>query len=226
MGDLLVHGRAEGRLPPSHAVLDLTVEAREPSSQEAALDRAAVACTVVDEAVQQRRQGTDPLICSAETSSIRTAEYWEYGSDGQRRRLGWTAERATRIECAPDADGLTALVGALIHDDIRLSGPHWHVAPDAAGWDALRTAAVVDARRRATAYAAGVDRTVGAVMWIAEPGLRKEPPGSALEAFPAQAMSTVGRARDSGDQTERLAVRIAVEPVAVEITVEVGFDLA
>jgi uncharacterized protein YggE len=226
MGELLVRGRAEGRLPPSHAVLDITVEAREPSSQEAALDRAAAACALVDEVIQQRRHGADPLIRVAETSSIRTAEYWEYRPDGQRRRLGWTAERATRIECAPDADGLTALVGALIHDDIRISGPHWHVAPDAAGWDALRTAAVVDARRRATAYAAGVDRTVGAVLWIAEPGLRKEPSVGAVEAFPAQVMSTVGRARDSGDQAEPLAVRIAVEPVAVDITVEVGFDLA
>lgn len=226
MGNLLVRGRAAGRISPSHAVLNITVEAREPSSQEAALDRAAAACAVVDEAVHQRRQGADRLIRAAETSSIRTAEYVEYGPDGRRRRLGWTAERGTRIECAPDADGLTALVRALTHDDIRLSGPHWHVAPDAAGWDALRTAAVVDARRRATAYAAGVDRTVGAVMWIAEPGLRKEPPGGAMEAFPAQAMSTVGHARDSGDQAEPLAVRIAVEPVAVDITVEVGFDLA
>jgi uncharacterized protein YggE len=226
MGDLLVRGRAEGRIPPSHAVLDVTVEAREPSSQQAALDRAAVACALVDGVVEQGRQGAEPLIRAAETSSIRTAEYWEYRPDGQRRQLGWTAERGTRIECAPDANGLTALVGALTHDDIRLSGPHWHVAADAAGWDALRTAAVTDARRRATAYAAGVDRNVGVVQWIAEPGLRRQPPGGPLEAFPAQAMSTVARARDSGGQDEPLAVRIAVEPVAVDITVEVGFDLA
>ena len=226
MGELLVHGRAEGRIPPSHAVLDVIVEAREPSSQQAALDRTAAACAVVDDAVEQGRVGADPLIRAAETSSIRTAEYWEYGPDGQRRRLGWTAERGTRIECAPDAGGLTALVGALSHDDIRLSGPHWRVAPDAAGWDALRTAAVVDARRRATAYAAGVDRKVGAVQWIAEPGLRRQPPGGPVEAFPAQAMTTVARARDSGAQDESLAVRIAVEPVVVDVTVEVGFDLA
>jgi uncharacterized protein YggE len=226
MGDLLVRGRAEGRIPPSHAVLDISVEAREPSSQEAALRRAAAACALVDEAVEHGRRGPDPLIRAAETSSIRTAEYWEYGPDGQRRRLGWTAERGTRIECAPDADRLTTLVGALVHDDIHLSGPHWRVAPDAAGWDALRTAAVVDAMRRATAYAAGVDRKVGAVMWIAEPGLRKTPPGGAMEALPAQPMSAVARASDTGAQAEPLVVRIAVEPVPVDITVEVGFDLA
>lgn len=225
MGDLLVRGSAVGRLAPSHAILAVTVQAREPSSQEAALARAAVACALVDDAVEGGRQGDHALIRAAETSSIRTAEHWEYGPGGQRRRLGWIAERGTRIECAPDADGLTALVGGLAHDDIRLSGPHWHVAPDAAGWDALRTAAVADARRRAEAYAAGVDRRAGAVQWIAEPGLRREPGGGG-ERFAAPEMAAAALARDSGDQSEPRPVRIAVEPVTVEITVEVGFDLA
>lgn len=225
MGELLVRGRAEGRLAPSHAVFDVTVQAREPSSQDAALTRAAQVCALVDDVVRRGRQGASPLVRAAETSSISTSEQWEYRSGAQRRRLGWIAERGTRIECAPDADGLTALVGELAHNDIRLSGPHWHVASDAPGWDELRTAAVVDASRRATSYAAGVGGQVGAVRWIAEPGLRREP-GVAADEFAAAPMRSAGLAMDSGDQPEPLPVRIAVEPVSIDITVEVAFDLA
>jgi uncharacterized protein YggE len=225
MGELLVRGRAEGRLAPSHAVLDVTVHARAPASQEAALTRAATACALVDDLIQRERQGADPLIRTAETSSIVTTEHWEYGSGAQRRRLGWIAERRSRLECAPNAAGLTALVGALAHNDIHLSGPQWHVAPDVGGWDDLRTAAVIDARRRAEAYAAGAEAQVGAVRWIAEPGLRSEP-GAAADAFAAAPLRSAAVAMEHSDQPEPLPVRIAVEPVAVDITVEVAFDLA
>jgi uncharacterized protein YggE len=212
-------------LAPTHAVLDVTVQAREPASQQAAMARAATACALVDDVVRRHRQETDSLVRAAETSSIRTAEQWEYGSGGQRRRVGWIAERSSRLECAPDADGLTALVGGLASNDIRLSGPRWHVAPDVAGWDDLRAAAVADARRRASAYAAGAGVRIGAVRWIAEPGLRREP-GAAGDAFGSAPARAAGLAMEHGGEPEPLPVRIAVEPVAVDVTVEVSFDLA
>lgn len=223
MAELLVRGRAEGRLEPSHATFDVTVEAREPASQQAALDRAAVACALVDGTIRRGREGADPLVRAAETSSIRTAEHWEYGSGGQRRRLGWVAERRTRMECAPVAEGLTALVRELAHNDIRVSGPQWHVAAHAPGWDDLRTAAVIDARRRAIAYAAGVDAQVGAVRWIAEPGLRRD---GAPDGFTAPTLRSAALTMESADQPEPLPVQIAVEPVAIDIIVEVAFDVA
>jgi uncharacterized protein YggE len=225
MGELLVRGRAEGRLAPTHAMFDVVVQAREPSSQEAALARAAAACGLVDDVVARARQGPRPLVHMAEVASIRTTEQWEYGSGGQRRRVGWIAERRSTLECAPDAEGLTALVADLAHNDIRLSGPHWRVAPDVAGWDELRAAAVIDARRRADAYAAGAEARVGAIRWIAEPGLRRDA-GAALDG-PAVPLRSAGLAMDHGDdQAEPLPVRVAVEPVAIDITVEVAFDLA
>ena len=184
---------------------------------------AAAACALVDAAIRRAREGTDPLVRMAETSSIRTAEHWDYGSGGQRRRLGWVAERGTRIECAPVAEGLTALVGELAHNDIRVSGPQWHVAADARGWDDLRTAAVIDARRRAIAYAAGVDAQVGAVRWIAEPGLRRD---GTPDGFAAAPVRSAALTMETPDHPEPLPVQIAVEPVAIDITVEVAFDLA
>jgi uncharacterized protein len=225
MGELLVRGRAEGRLAPTHAVLDVMVQAREPSSQEAAVARAAAACELVDDVVARARRDARSLVHMAEVSSIRTAEHWEYGPGGQHRRVGWIAERRSTLECAPDAEGLTALVADLTHNDIRLSGPHWRVAPDVAGWDELRGAAVIDARRRAAAYAAGAEARVGAIRWIAEPGLRRDT-GVAMDGSNVP-LRSAELAMDRGDdQAEPLAVRIAVEPVAVDITVEVAFDLA
>lgn len=223
MGELLVRGVAEGRLPPTHAVLDVRVATRDAGSQDAAIQRAAAVCAVVDGALAEAQRGETPLVRVAETSSIRTGEVIEHTADGHRRRVGWRAERGTRVECVPDADGLTALVQALVADDIRLSGPRWHVAPDAPQWDALRTAAVADAIRRAKAYAQGVDGEIGAVRWIAEPGLRT----TSDDARPRATM-TLARAEATGDHDagDQLAMRVAVEPVAVEVTVEVALDLA
>src|SRR5690606_752855 len=168
-GEILVRGRAEAQLPPSHAVLGVTVHVRDPASQEAAVARAAERCELVDAAIRARRAGDDPLVRVARTSSVRTGEEWDYGQGRQRRRVGWTATRSTELECAPDAEGLTDLVGALVADGVAVRGPHWHVAADAAGWDLVRTAAVADARRRAEAYAHGVGARAGLVRWIAEP---------------------------------------------------------
>lgn len=225
MGELLVHGRAEGRLLPTSAVLDVAVHVRDAASQQAAVDRTAQVCETVDRAVAEARRGDDPLVRVAETSSIRATEVTEHASGGQRRRVGWLAERGTRLECAPDAEGLTELVGALVHDDVRVSGPQWHLAPDVGQWDALRSAAVADAVRRATAYARGVDAAVGAVRWIAEPGLRARPDRArSLVDGTARRMSASFDEDDHG--SERRPVSIAVEPVAVEVAVEVALDLA
>lgn len=224
MGDLLVRGRADGRLQPDRAVLQVTAVARDPRSQDGALARAAETCAVVDAAVERGRQGAGALIRTAETSSIRTSEEFEHGPQGQRRRIGYVVQRDTRVECAPDGDGLTTLVSALAHDGIAIHGPDWQVATGAAGWDALRTAAVADARRRAVAYAAGVGGSVGAVRWIAEPGLRRGPDDLGGGYQPMAARAALGAPEHAGG--EPLAVRIAVEPVAVSVTVEVAFDLA
>ena len=222
MAELLVRGHAEARLPPTHALLEIVAMARAPSSQEDALARAAEICAVVDAAVGRARQDPDRLVRTAETFSVRTSEEWQHGPQGQRHRVGWVAQRGTRVECEPDADGLTTLVSSLAHDGIHLSGPQWQVAAAAPGWDDLRTAAVTDARRRAAAYADGVDGRVGAVRWIAEPGLRRAPDAGPV-AYQEMAARTA--AFDSGGGGEPVAVRVAVEPVAVAVTVEIGFDL-
>lgn len=84
--------------------------------------------------------------------------------------------------------------------------------------------AVSDAVRRATAYAKGVDSEIGAVRWIAEPGLRGA--ADAAPVYPASHLARAEAADDLDDPGEQLTMQVAVEPVAVEVTVEVALDLA
>lgn len=223
MGELLVHGHAEGRLPPTHAVLDVVVRVRDVESQRAAMQLAAERCRTVDHALDEARRDIQPLVRAAETSSIRTGEEFEYAPDGRRRPGGWVVERGTRVECAPDADGLTSLVQALAGDGITLSGPRWHVAPGAEQWDMLRTAAVADALRRARAYASGVEGKVGAVRWVAEPGLRLR--ADPVNVYPVAPVRRMAVATERDEDDEHPPMRVSVESVAVEVTVEAAFDL-
>lgn len=227
MDPLLVRGRAEARLPASYGVLDVTVHVRHPESQDAAVRRTAELCALVDATVTTYAESAEPLVRTARTSSIRISDTWEYDQSGRRRRIGWTATRSTELECAPDGDGLTGLVDDLVSDGIRIRGPRWHVTAAAPGWDAARSAAVADARRRAEAYADGAGHQIGGIRWIAEPGLRLPSAGvPEVESFPVSARSAAFAMENAAEETEPLQVRIAVEPVVVEVIVEAAFDLA
>lgn len=223
MGELLVRGHAEAWVQPGRAVLDVTATARDPRTQRGAVEQLAGLCERVDEAVEERRDGRGGVVRRVVVSSITTAEDVEYGPGGQRRRVGFSAVRTTRIECVADADGLTDLVGALVQDDVQVRGPRWKVDDDDPAWLGVRTAAVADARRRAEAYALAVDGQVGAVGWIAEPGVRDggEPPGPPHGGAAIRLASAP--AGDDGDGTR--TVRVAVEPVRVAVDVEAAFDL-
>ncbi|HSJ45418.1 MAG TPA: SIMPL domain-containing protein [Euzebyales bacterium] len=222
MGELHVRGRADAWLQPGRAVLDVHVTASDPHSQHAAVEDLAELCAVVDDVVNERRNGPQGLVRRVVVSSITSTEDVEHGPGGTRRRTGFSATRTSVLDCRADADGLTGLVGALAHDGVRVHGPRWHVNDDDPAWVGVRTAAVTDARRRAEAYAMAVDGHVGAVRWISEPGLR----GGAPDAVPRPHVAAARLASAGGHEAgEARAVRIAVEPVQVTVAVEAAFDL-
>lgn len=217
-----MRGRADAWLQPGRAGLDIHVTASDPQDQQAALDNLAELCAVVDGVVEERRDGPQALVLRVVVSSITTIEDVEYGPGGQRRRTGFSATRTSALDCRADADGLTGLVGALARDGVQIRGPRWHVDDDDPAWVGVRTAAVTDARRRAEAYAMAVDGHVGAVRWIAEPGLRGGDPDLTARPHAAAArLASVG----GQEVDEARTVRIAVEPVQVTVAVEVAFDL-
>lgn len=214
--------RADAWLQPGRAELDVHVTASDPQGQQAALDTLAALCAEVDGVIAERRFGPRALVVRVMVSSITTTEEVEHGPGGQRRRTGFSATRSSSLDCRVDADGLTGLVGALARDGVQVHGPRWHVEDDDPAWVGVRIAAVTDARRRAEAYAMAVDGQVGAVRWIAEPGLRGGDPDPI--ARPHAAAARLASASGQGADEPRTA-RIAVEPIQVTVTVEVAFDL-
>jgi hypothetical protein len=122
MGELLVHGHAEGRLPPTHAVLDVVVRARDVESQEAAMRLAAVA---VDVTVEVALDWVDKPVGNPGTAMI--------GSGG-RSACGGGHEHEGRV-------AVERLVGLVVGDGGIGSGvagrrvaSHVAVRPEAVRW--------------------------------------------------------------------------------------------
>ncbi len=220
MTEILVRGQLEARVAPTEARIDVMAIGRDAKSQDGAMGLVAERCGLIDSVIGGNRKGRKPLIRTAETASISTSSEWETDRAGQRRRRGYVARRTTRLVCAADSDGLTALITALSHDGIELRGPNWQVGPEVSEWDGLRTEAVADAKRRADAYAAGVGATVGGVRWIAEPGLRAHGGGG----MPSRASRTAMSMAEEGGEAPRV-MTVSVEPVVVTVIVEAAFDL-
>ncbi|WP_370323949.1 SIMPL domain-containing protein [Euzebya sp.] len=223
MAEIIVRGRAEARLDPTEASLTITVQARAAGSQSEAVALCARRAAEVDEAVDARRGG---VVRRALTSSVRTGPEWDHTPRQGRQLRGYVATRTTDLACAPDGEALTALAGDLAAMvDVQVAGPRWSVAADAEGWDRIRAAAAVDARRRAGAYAEGLGLAVGRVVWLSEPGLRGDDgPQRRGATFQAEAMMSRSAMADGGDE-EPLVVRIVPEPVAVVVELEAAFDL-
>lgn len=225
MPEIMVRGHAEALLPPTDATITVTVQARAAGSQADAVARCAAQCEALDVLVDAGRGG---LVRRAVTSSIRTGPEWDHSGKGGRRLVGHVASRSTELDCAPDGEGLTALLQAVSGMvDVQVHGPTWRVAPDAPGWVDVRAAAAGDARARAEAYAAGLDLAVGHVVWLAEPGLRRAGGGGGdlSMAFAAAAPVTRAMRREGGAEEEQAVVRIQPEPLTVQVDVEAAFDL-
>lgn len=221
MSEVMVRGRADGHLTPDLAVLTATVVGRDPASAGEALAAAAAVGERVDTVLADGGAGEEPLVRRVRVSSVRTSEMWEHTQRG-RHRVGFQAERRSEIECRPDGPDLTELVTTLVGTGAQVAGPAWQVAPDNPGWLDLRSRAVADARARAEVYAAAADSRIGAVRWLAEPGIRgaaDEGSWDVVRTSRSLAMSQEGRAE------EPVALQIVVEVVPVVVEIEAAFDL-
>lgn len=222
MGELLVRGHASGGVTPDEAAFTVTVTGRDPRSSEGALQEAARLADALDAEIAGRREGERSLVRRVTVSSVILSESYEYRGN-QRQLVGYVAQRTTEIVCAPDAEGLTDLVAATAANGLRLAGPNWQVKAGNPGIDAVRAAAVADARHRAGIYAAAAGQTLGVVRAIAEPGLRIPAGGGPVATGE---MRMVSRAMAApGEEVPPSTVRIEVEPVEVSVDVEMVFDL-
>lgn len=212
--EILVRGHAEVRVRPDRALLWVRVEADGESRQEvfaAATRGAADLDAVMDRyaAVIERRNTIGVM--------LRPRVRWDMG---QSLRTGWIASRTSRVDVSD-----LAAVGPLVTDlsaagatDIR--GPEWEVAATNPAHETARAEAARDARHRASAYAEAQGLRLGALRWLAEPGLRGARPPGGDHPMPLGARSAA-LSGAPGPQP----MTIDADAVSVESSVEACFEV-
>jgi len=210
--EVRVRGQAEVRCLPDRAVLRLGVEAEAESQADAfalAARQAAAADAVLDRfaAAIDRRLTAGVL--------VRPKTRWR---KGETVRTGWVAARTTVLEVT-DLAKLGQLVSELPAAGVSsIDGPHWEVDSTNPAHEQARRAAASDGQRRAHAYADALGLHVGALRWLAEPGLRGD--GGPV----AGQMPRLARAYAAAAAPEE-PMDINPEEVTIQATVEACFEL-
>ena len=179
--EIRVRGEAELRCLPDRASLRIIVEA-EAESQSQAFALASRSVAAVDAVCDRFAAALDRRTTAGVI--VRPKTRWR---KGETVRTGWVAARATVLEVTDFAQlghlvaELTTAGAAAVH------GPAWEVDRANPAHEQARRAAALDAQRRARAYAEAVGLHLGALRWLAEPGLRPDgsgpAPGAAAPRF-------------------------------------------
>jgi uncharacterized protein YggE len=106
------------------------------------------------------------------TESVSVSPREEYDDRGQATQAGFVALNRLLISSADLARAGELIAEAVERAGSRVEGPWWRVAASNDAWERARREAVLDARRRAEAYAAALDLQLGAVVEVAEPTVR------------------------------------------------------
>ncbi len=217
MTEITVRGSAEVRVLPDLAVVHAEISA-DSGSRDAAYEAAAQTAAAIDAVLADHAAH----IAHATTTALAVAQKSRWHK-GQHQPAGWRASRATSVEVSA-LDEVGALLARLSAAGASVHGPHWQISPGNAAHTSVRAAAAADARDRAVAYAAGLGVTVGAVSWIAEPGLRLAG-ATGLDPFPQPGAAPLARmqARGGGGPDEEVVIAVAPEEITLHATVEVGF---
>jgi uncharacterized protein YggE len=205
--EVLVRGQGEATAMPDHAVVQVTVEADGAAQQDAYSSAAQIAAAVDDvlagHAAAISRTSTTSLVVSPRSR-------WR---KGESVRTGWRAVRSTAVEVT-GFDQLGGLLARLVEAGAAVAGVSWGLSPANPAHDRARREAAGQARARAESYAAALGLTLGAVAWVAEPGLRSH------SAAPAVA---------SGFALHSAGAELADEPIDIspgEITVQAAVDVS
>jgi uncharacterized protein YggE len=208
--EIVVRGESEVRVMPDRVTVRV-LAGEEGSTQPEAYAAAARVAAAVDEVLTQTPDAFDRMTTTALVVQPRIR--WD---NGQAVQTGWTASRSSSVEI-DDLDRVGELLERLVQAGAAISGLSWEVDPGHPGYGQARQQAAEDAHRRASDYAAALGLRIGAVAWVAEPGLRSggpvSPPMRALHA------AAVGPGAPE-------PISVAPEELALHATVDVGFALA
>jgi uncharacterized protein YggE len=163
---LTVRGEAVAAAKPDDADLTFTLSALHATPDEA-LDDVAERTRELKEIFDANAIAERDRI----TTGISVREEREY-VQGHYEHRGYMAQTSVIVRL-DDPEVIGRLMKSAIEDaDASVSGPRWRVAADNPAHTEARKAAIVDARRRADAYADALGVRVGAIADVSEPGLK------------------------------------------------------
>jgi uncharacterized protein YggE len=208
--EIVVRGEGEIRVMPDRATVHVVVDG-EGSSREEAYAAAARSAAAVDDVLKAEADAFERVATAALVVQPRTR--WQ---DGEAVRTGWTAARASVLEVR-DLNRLGDLLAQLASSGGNISGLTWGLDPSHTASGEARSRAGQDARLRAEQYAAALGVKLGAVAWVAEPGLR----GRDHPSGPPAMLATARAVAPMAPQT----IDVSPEELTISAEVEVGFTL-
>lgn len=140
------------------------------------------------------------------TEGVTVTPKEEYDERGRAQHVGFVASNRLFVRSSNVSRIGDLIVEAVQHAGAHVEGPWWRVAPSNEAWTEARREAVLDARRRAEAYAAALGMQLGAVVEAGEPAVRTGGPYGADRYAPTFA-PLQGLEIESGD----LGVAAAVD---------------
>ena len=202
----MVRGTGTLEAQPDAARLRIEARARAKDSSSTHRDVAAIA-TKVDAVLD----GQAAAVRRRSTSGLLVTPAYEWTDKGQRS-VGWDGTRTTTVEIT-DPAAIGPIFAGIAEAGAIAGGLQWLLDPANPAHAEARTAAAVDARARAEAYAAALGVTLGPVVEIREPATY--PPGGGGGGYGApQAM--FARAAGAGAPAE-----VAVEAPDLQVIAEV-----
>lgn len=209
---LNVRGQATAEVPPDYAWLTVEVSAADPD-RSMALRRAerdaADLRSAVEGAAGVRRLVLPRVKVHEETRWNQTA--------GTHDHIGWRAHVSGRLEV--EVERVASVAAAVLAAHAAIGSVSWFLDDDNPAYRQVRRAAVADAFRAAADFADALDRTLGPLRTLADPGLlggdgRGEAPvGRAMMAGVAMAAGPPEFEYDPEPQTVWAAVEATFEVI-------------
>jgi hypothetical protein len=162
-----VLGQAAIRIEPDEGFVWLTLTALNSSAGEALTDvaaRSAAMTGLLDE--------LEIATADRSTTGITVDEEFDH-TRGGTRSLGHRAAATTVVRVSDSEVIGRIIMRATTELDARIQGPNWRVSPNHEVWLEAARQAAAHAKRKADAYARGVDAELGPLVAIAEPDERR-----------------------------------------------------
>jgi len=208
---IIVRGEGEARATPDRALVNVKVEG-EGVERDAAYSEAGELARQVDEVLNNYADAIERTLTA--TLAVQPKTRWR---KGETVRTGWHASRATVLEVM-DFARLGELIADLVAAGGAVSGPFWQLDATSPVHGEARRLAAEDARRRGHDYAEALGLGITAIVWVAEPGLRKG------HDAPMMRHAAASYASPTSAGAEDEIIDVTPDEMTVSASIEVAFS--